>query len=47
MRKRIKGRITVFRLGTWCAYCGFAPEENARRLQQQTFEEILRLKRKV
>ena len=44
---RIQGRRRRFRMGTWCPYCGFNPGENARRLQQEVFEELVRLKGKV
>lgn len=42
--KRVNKRLTRFRMGTLCDFCGWNPEENALRRRQQTFEKILRQK---
>ena len=40
-RKRIRGRIKEYRIGSFCAYCGFEPNENGRYLQQEVLSKIL------
>lgn len=44
--KRVPGGLKRFTIGHWCPICGFEPNENARRLQQQAIEQILEHQRR-
>ena len=42
VEQRVQGRIKEFRTGSWCPYCGFEGNENARIAHQQVLDQILR-----
>ena len=41
IRKRVEGRLRQYKLGVFCPYCGFHPNDNARAMHQRTLEQIL------
>ena len=41
VERRIQGHMMEFRIDSFCDYCGFEPNENARRMHQVGVEKII------